>query len=112
MDISTPLAAAPLQVLLALAEGPLHGYGILQAVRDRPGARVRLGTGSLYRHLARLIDAGLVAEIEVRPADPRRGSSYRLTPRAYRALAAERARISSLLSALDAAVRHARKGSM
>jgi len=112
MDMSTALAPAPLHILLALAGGPRHGYGILQAVRDLSADRVRLGTGSLYRHLSRLIASGLVAETDARPADPRRGVSYRLTARGYRALAAERTRVSALLASLDAAVRHARKGSV
>jgi DNA-binding PadR family transcriptional regulator len=112
MDMSSPLPPAPLHILLALAGGPLHGYGILQSVRDQASGRVSLGTGSLYRHLSKLIDAGLVAEVETRPADPRRSVSYRLTPRGVRTLAAERNRVSALLQSLDAAVRHARKGSL
>jgi DNA-binding PadR family transcriptional regulator len=104
MDI-TPLRPAELHVLLALADGPLHGYGILQAVRDRAGSDARLGTGSLYRHLSSLIDAGLVAESSpprASGADPRRGTHYRLTPRGQRALAAERDRLAGLVAAIDA----------
>jgi DNA-binding PadR family transcriptional regulator len=104
MDMITPLRPAALHVLLALAEGPLHGYGILQAVRER-GGDARLGTGSLYRHLASLIDAGLVAETpppRASAADPRRGTHYRLTPRGQRALAAERDRLAGLVAAIDA----------
>jgi DNA-binding PadR family transcriptional regulator len=105
MDTTTPLRPAALHVLLALADGPLHGYGILQAVRDRGGADARLGTGSLYRHLSTLIDGGLVAESTTPRAsatDPRRGTHYRLTPRGQRVLAAERDRLASLVAAIDA----------
>ena len=113
MDMSTPLAPLPLQILLALSEGPIHGYGILQGVRERSGGAVKLGTGSLYRHLSKLIAAGLVAETRGgAPTDPRRGSDYRLTPRGRQALAAERDRVAALLASLDAAARRVRRGSV
>jgi|SRR5262249_20014175 len=113
MDMSTPLPAAPLHVLLALSDGPIHGYGILQSVRERSRGAVKLGTGSLYRHLSKLIAAGLVAEAKPGPsADPRRGASYRLTPRGRQALAAERDRVAALLASLDAAARRMRRGSV
>jgi DNA-binding PadR family transcriptional regulator len=108
MDISSP---SPLHILLALLDGPTHGYGILQHVRARSDGRVRLGTGSLYRHLGRLIDAGLVAEAEP-PAgdDARRSAYYRLSPRGRAALAAERDRLAALVSALDGLRGASRKG--
>jgi DNA-binding PadR family transcriptional regulator len=113
MDISTPLATTPLHIVLALSEAPLHGYGILQAVREGSAGAVKLGTGSLYRHLSKLIAAGLVAEAKGAPsADPRRGSSYRLTARGRQALAAERDRVAALLASLDAAARRMRGGSL
>jgi len=106
MDISRPLAPAALHILLALGDGPSHGYGVLQAVRERA---IPLGTGSLYRHLSKLMQAGLVAEVPASsPSDPRRGVSYRITPRGRRALGAERDRLAALLGSLDAA---RRKGS-
>ena len=112
MDMSAPLAPAPLQILLALSEGPLHGYGILQRVRERSGGAVKLGTGSLYRHLSKLIAAGLVAELKAgAPSDPRRGSSYRLTALGGQALAAERDRAAAVLASLNAAARRLRRGS-
>ena len=111
MDISTPLSSAPLHILLALSEGPVHGYGILQSVRERSGGAVQLGTGSLYRHLSRLIAAGLVAEVQAAPsADPRRSSSYKLTARGRQALSEERDRAAALLVSLNAATRRARRG--
>ena len=111
MDISAPLAPAPFHVLLALLNGACHGYGILQAVREQSGGGVPLGTGSLYRHLSRLIEAGLVAETD--PAtrtDPRRGTYYRLTPRGRQLLASERERLASLVRALDGLRGVSRKG--
>lgn len=112
MDMSDPLAPALLHILLALSEGPLHGYGILQGVRERSVGAVRLGTGSLYRHLSKLLDAGLVAETKgPSSADPRRGTSYRLTARGAQVLAIERDRVAALLTSLNAAARRARRGS-
>jgi DNA-binding PadR family transcriptional regulator len=112
MDMSTPLASAPLHILLALSDGPVHGYGILQSVRERSAGTIRLGTGSLYRHLSKLIEAGFVAEGKTgQPSDPRRGTSYRLTPKGGQALAAERDRVAALLTSLNAAARRLRRGS-
>jgi DNA-binding PadR family transcriptional regulator len=111
MDMSTPLSSVPLHILLALSDGPIHGYGILQSVRSRSGGAVRLGTGSLYRHLSNLIEAGLVAEGAAPSSDPRRGTSYRLTAKGGQALAAERDRVAALLASLNAAARRVRRGS-
>jgi DNA-binding PadR family transcriptional regulator len=106
------LAPTALQILLALSQGPTHGYGILQIVRGHAQG-VRLGTGSLYRHLSKLIDAGLVAEHKPKASeDPRRGTSYVLTSRGARTLSAERDRLAQLLSAIDAAGRRIRNGSV
>ena len=49
---------------MALARVPSHGYGILKSVRDQSDGRVQLETGPLYRHLRRLLDEGLVAEVD------------------------------------------------
>ena len=103
MDISTPLSTAPFHILLALIDGPSHGYAIMQRVADLSDSQVRLGTGSFYRHLARLLDDGLVAEAPAPRAqrDPRRGTHYRLTTAGREALAAERQRLAALVAALD-----------
>ena len=63
-----PLKPVVFLVLLALAEKERHGYAVMLAVRERSEGRIRLETGPLYRHLKRLIDSGLVAEVEGRPA--------------------------------------------
>ena len=98
-----PLKPAVFYILLVLAGRESHGYGVMQAVREQSGGQVPLRTGSFYRHLARLIEAGLVSEAATRPAgdDPRRGTYYRITPRGQRVLAAERERLAALVAALD-----------
>jgi DNA-binding PadR family transcriptional regulator len=111
LDMSAPLPPGPFHVLLALIEGASHGYGILQTVREQSGGRVPLGTGSLYRYLSRLMDAGLVVETQAeRGADPRRGTYYRLTPRGRQLLADERDRLAGLVRALDGLRGAPRKG--
>ena len=102
-DDGPSLKPAVFYILLALAAGDSYGYAIMQAVRDASQGRVPLRTGSFYRHLARLIDQGLVAESSPRRAgdDPRRGAYYRLTASGQRALNEERRRLISLVDAID-----------
>jgi DNA-binding PadR family transcriptional regulator len=113
MDLSKPLPPAALHILIALAASDCHGYAILQAVREHSRGKVPLGTGSLYRHLARLVDAGFVTEVDRRRADedPRRGTHYRITPWGRQALAAERRRLVDTLASIDGFRPASRKGS-
>ena len=80
-DALLPLKPADLHILLALLVEELHGYAIMQRVRDESGGQVELELGSLYRLIARLTDAGLIAPARLRKAadDPRR-RYYRITP--------------------------------
>jgi DNA-binding PadR family transcriptional regulator len=114
MDRSTPLNPGSLHILLVLADADRHGYGILQAVRERSAGRVRLGTGSLYRHLAKLTEAGWVTEVQGGRTrqDARRGVSYRITADGHRALASERQRLRHLVRLLDGLRTAPRKGSL
>ncbi len=100
-----PLPPATFHILLALADGELHGYAIMKGVAARSGDTVRLGPGTLYGSLKRLLDAGLVEETGER-ADPERGDErrryYRLTPLGLSVARAEARR-------LDAVVRMARR---
>jgi DNA-binding PadR family transcriptional regulator len=114
MDISTPLKPAVFYILLALADHDRHGYAVMQAVRERSQGLVPLRTGSFYRHLSKLIDAGMVAEASRRPADadPRRGAHYHLTPRGQKLLAAEKQRLADLAASVGALRPVSRKGSL
>lgn len=100
MDMFDPLKPAAFHILLALAERDLHGYAVMQAVRQQSGGGVPLQTGSFYRHLSRLIDDGFVVEAATPKgeADPRRGTYYRLTSRGRQILAAEQTRLTSLVA--------------
>ena len=75
-----PLSSAALHILLALAESNLHGYGIMQSVKRQSGGNYRLGPGTLYANLDRLLASGLVGENErrLKSGDTRR--EYCLTP--------------------------------
>ena len=55
-------------ILIAMADGPVHGYAAIQAVRDRSDGAVRVSTGSFYRRLSLLMNDGLVEEAAGNPA--------------------------------------------
>jgi DNA-binding PadR family transcriptional regulator len=115
MHISAPpLKPAVFYILLALADGDSHGYAVMQAVRDRSGGRVPMHAGSFYRHLAGLLETGLVTEIagsaRAKDKDPRRGVSYRLTPAGRQMIEAERQRLVELLKSFDTLRPVTRKG--
>lgn len=95
-----PLKPVVFHILLALAERELHGYGVIQAVRQQSGGRIKLETGPFYRHLRKLIESGLVTESSARPNDddPRRGAYYCLTTRGREVVAAEGRRLAGLVS--------------
>ena len=88
-----PLKPADFHILLALSDGPLHGYGIMKSVEHESSGQVRLGLGSLYRLLSRLLDLGLIEQQE--PDGRRR--DYVLTAFGRRVLEAEARRLASLL---------------
>jgi DNA-binding PadR family transcriptional regulator len=102
-----PLTPVTLNILLALADHERHGYGIGLEVRERTGGRMRLGPGTLYGTLKRMVDGGLVAESEslpeeeldagTRPYDAERRRYYRLTGFGERVLAAELARLERVV---------------
>lgn len=83
-------------VLLALAEQPRHGYGIVQAVRELSDDEVRLGAGTLYGLLDRLVAAGWAEASGEEVVDGRLRRYYRLTGAGREALAARTARLTVL----------------
>ncbi len=100
-----PLKPVELQLLLALSEQELHGYGLVQHIDQQTDGVIRLEPGNLYRVIKRLLADGLVAESESRPV-PELGEErrryYRITPIGSRVLAAELKRLRSLLASAKA----------
>ena len=88
----TPLTPAVFYILLALAPGPKHGYEIMKQVKADSGGQVKIGNGTLYGSLKRMLEAGLIESagdrVEPGSDDPRR-RYYRLTDLGQRALNAE-----------------------
>ena len=87
------LKPADFHILLVLAEGPRHGYGIMKEVERESAGDVRLELGSLYRLLARLLAEGLLEEGE---GDERR-RYYRLSRLGRRVLKEEAGRLAGLV---------------
>lgn len=95
-----PLPSAAFQILLALVDEDLHGYGIMRQVADQTEGRMRLGPGTLYSSIKTLLEAKLIEEIGVRadarPGDERR-RYYRLTSAGRKLVRSEAERIADLL---------------
>ena len=90
-----PLTPAVFHVLLALTDGPLHGYAIMKRVEEESG--LRMGPGTVYGSLQRLTDGGWVAEVASMDApDRRRGHAFELTAEGTQALKVEARRIARL----------------
>ena len=100
-----PLKGQWFHVLLALAGGEQHGYGIMQDVLQLTGGKVRLWPATLYGSIKRLIEAGLIEESDERPApelDDARRRYYRLTKLGNRVLDAECERLQALVRTIRA----------
>jgi DNA-binding PadR family transcriptional regulator len=95
-----PLTPAVFHILLALANGPLHGYAIMQSVEETAGGGMRMGPGTIYGSLQRMEEAGLVREVHTPATDRRR--VFALQPGGRRALEAESRRLSRLAALLRA----------
>lgn len=98
LDQFLPLSPAALHILLALASEDRHGYGIMREVARQSDNRYRLGPGTLYDNLEKLLDQGIVEESSPRSStdDPRR-RYYRLTRFGRRLLATEITRLEGVV---------------
>jgi DNA-binding PadR family transcriptional regulator len=100
-----PLPASEFQILLALADGERHGYAIMQEIERRSAGAVRLGPGTLYGSIKRMLAAGLIEESDARPAassDDERRRYYRITVLGRLAATAEARRMERLVAAARA----------
>lgn len=95
-----PLAPAVFHILMALSDEDRHGYGIIQEISTRTSGEVRLGAGTLYRSIQRMLDDDLIVEVHERPApelDDERRRYYRITAFGTAVAKAEAGRLTDLV---------------
>jgi DNA-binding PadR family transcriptional regulator len=95
-----PLTPAVLHILLALADGEQHGYAVAQAVESMTDGAVRMGPGTLYGSIGRMVVSGLIEEAS-RPrgrADDERRRFYRMTVLGRRVLELETDRLARVVA--------------
>jgi DNA-binding PadR family transcriptional regulator len=96
--MALPLAA--LHILIAVADRERHGYAIMQDVAARTDGQMRLGPATLYGSIKRLLNDGLIEELDERPDpehDDERRRYYRITPLGRRAAIEETGRLARLV---------------
>ena len=99
-DALLPLPPVTFHILVALADEDRHGYAIMQDVTQRTGGALRLGAGTLYRSVQRMLEQGLISEVSTRPApelDDERRRYYRITPFGRAVARAESRRLAQML---------------
>ena len=95
-----PLTPAMFHILLALADKERHGYHIMREVDERTSGSVKLGPGTLYGSIKRMMADGLIEELEERPdpeLDDERRRYYRLTDFGFRVATAEAQRLEQMV---------------
>ena len=96
-----PLTPAVLHILLALSEGAKHGYAVIVDVRERTAGEVRLGTGTLYTAIKRLLARGMIVDADVPAGDEEQGEErrryYELTELGRAVVQAEAERLERLV---------------
>lgn len=100
-----PLTPPVFHILVALADGERHGYGIMQDVAQQTNGSLQLGPGTLYGCLKRMLAAGLVEESDERPdpeLDDARRRYYRITALGRRTVRAEAERLAGAVTAARA----------
>ena len=96
-----PLTPAVLHILLALSSGERHGYGIMKQVESESQGKVKMGPGTLYGSLGRMIEAGLIRESDKRvdpEMDDERRVYYKITALGQTTLAAELERYREVMA--------------
>jgi len=97
----SPLTSAQFHILLTLADGQRHGYGIMQEIERRTEGAVELGPGTLYRSIKQLLGRGLIREVDghsgAPPESGRFRRSYALTQEGRARTVEEAARLRSLV---------------
>jgi DNA-binding PadR family transcriptional regulator len=101
VDTLLPLPPVTFHILVALADEDRHGYAIMQEVAARTGGALKLGAGTLYRSIQRMLEQGLVTEIASLSSrsrdDEERRRYYRITPFGRSVAKAEMRRLTQML---------------
>ena len=100
-----PLTPAMFHILLALADKERHGYHIMREVDERTSGSVKLGPGTLYGSIKRMMADGLIEELDERPdpeLDDERRRYYRLTDLGFRVATAEAQRLEQMVKSARA----------
>ena len=96
-----PLTPAIYEILLTLADDERHGYAIMSEINQRAADEIRIGPGTLYRSIRRMLEMGLIDESDERPdpaLDDERRRYYRLTELGRRVARAESERLARLVT--------------
>ena len=96
------MTPAVFHILLALADGDKHGYGIMKDVESQTAGRIKLGPGTLYGTIKRLLAADLIVEVDERPdpqLDDERRRYYRLTALGRKLAVEENERLTQAVKA-------------
>jgi DNA-binding PadR family transcriptional regulator len=95
-----PLTPRTFHILLALKDGIAHGYSIMKEVEERSSGQVRIGPGTLYEAISRMVSAGLLKEVAT-PAtfkkDRRRRRFYKVTALGRKVMRLEAQRLAELV---------------
>ena len=100
-NTNSPLTPAVFHILLALSSGERHGYSIMKQVEVDSQGNVKMGAGTLYGSLKRMLEAGLVKESDKRvdpEMDDERRIYYQITGMGTEALAAELERYQRIVT--------------
>jgi len=100
IDALLPLPPVTFHILIALADEDRHGYAIMQDVAQRTDGALKLGAGTLYRSVQRMLEQGLLSEVSTRPApemDDERRRYYRITAFGRAVARAETRRLAQML---------------
>ncbi len=94
-----PLTSAEFHLMLVLADGEMHGYGMMQAVKETTHGTLKIGPGTLYTTIKRLLERGWLVELDLREDDAgERRRYYKLSGFGGRVLRAEATRLAHSIS--------------
>jgi DNA-binding PadR family transcriptional regulator len=104
LETPSPLTPAVFHILLALADDERHGYGIMQEILANTNGQLKMGPGTLYGSIKRMLASQFIEESDERPdpaLDDERRRYYRLTDHGRRVLNAEAQRLSQLVKVAE-----------